>query len=145
MPKTPVYGKNLTIIIQGLWHGKTEKGIGFSATIWYDNIPDPVYKTSRRRDVDCSKHIKKPSKSNWIFLNTNDNGRLWLQTLACSFKDGRYVKKFIAVPFKVYQHGNKIPGSLFSSGWYRIQAKFFDQYDEEFLCIEGKGYIKMTT
>ncbi len=46
-------------------------------------------------------------------------------------------------PLRVTDHGQNLSGNLFSSGWYRIQLKVVDEYDEEFMCLEVKVHVKI--
>ena len=62
MPRNPVYGKNITFTVKGVWVGKIKRGGGISTTIWYEDIPDPIYSTKRYRRHGCNKY--SPIRSN---------------------------------------------------------------------------------
>ena len=132
--------------MQGIYPAKTEKGIGSVTTIWYDGIPDPIWKSSRSNRLHCEKYIPKPEINNWILtakeVENAADGDIW-GSFACSFKQGQFVNKTIVLPFMAPHLGKHLPGKLFSTGWYKMQVKFFDQFDEKFLCMEIRAYFKI--
>ncbi len=149
MPKDIVYGGNITITMKGTFPVNIQKGVGFSMIIWYEDIPGPIFKVGRRRHPDCSKYKYKQSTNSVTLISKNYSGAEW-ESFICSLKQGAFVNRSVVLPFTMREQNgdggwDKLPGALFPNGWYRAQLKFVDYLDDEFLCVEAKLNVKMTT
>lgn len=79
-------------------------------------------------------------------MSKYQTGREWASVL-CFLKQGQFVNISLEMPFilRGEYHGGVTwrSGKFLTTGWYRVQMKFYDGFDEEFLCLEAKSYIKM--
>ncbi len=150
-PKNLVYGGNVTITAQGkvpVDIKKFQNGAWWSMTLWNDNFPDPIYKTTRHRPHECPKIMKRPNLGNLVYHISKDYLFSDWALVVCPLEPGQYVNMSAEMVFVIREYGQgkyrsvALPGSFFSNGMYRVLWRFFDDFDEEFLCLDAKGYVK---
>ena len=103
--------------MQGVWPATLSRG-RFTVTVWYgDKFPDPVYK----------------AKNHWTCQGLDD-------VKYCNYKKGDSVKFVDVFPLLFNGRSAVLPGSMFTSGWYKLQGRVYNDYDEEILCVEVSAY-----
>ena len=117
-PAKLVYGENVTVSAEGVWPATLSRG-RYTITVWYEDIQDPIYKASNPWNL---KYLR-PGLRHYF-----------------NHKKGEFVK--VVFEYPIYFHGGAgvMPRHMFTSGWYRVQGKFYNEYDEEFLCLEISAY-----
>ncbi len=119
------YGENIKLSMSGTWPAYFRK-CRVSTIIWYQDLPEPIYKTnSLFKRVQC--HHSGLASYN-----------------ICQYRKGEEFQEEVEIPLRFKSNHIYVAGSLFTSGWYTFKCRLFDEFDEEFLCAELKLYI-MTT
>ncbi len=90
---------------------------------------------------NCKKFKSKLNLDNRIIPSEDWHWYQWAR-IRCSLQQGQFVNRSVEFPLRLTDHGQNLSGNLFSSGWYRIQLKVVDEYDEEFMCLEVKSMLK---
>ena len=121
-PKKLTYGENVTASFRGTWPASLRKG-RLSVTVWYEDLPDPVYKSS------YFHHCHDPRMIRYDF---------------CKLRKGEFFKGVVEYPFLFKSNNMVLVGSLFTPGWYTFKFRLYNEFDEEYLCAEARLYAVTT-
>ncbi len=110
--------ENITISAEGIWPTNLSKG-RYSLAIWYEDISDPIYK------------VNNP----WNCKDLQPEFRHYF-----NHKKGEFVKFVVEFPIFFNGGAGAIPKGMFTSGWYKVRGKVYNEYDEEFMCADFSAY-----
>ncbi len=117
-----VYGKNITFLMSGTWPTTFTK-CRISYMVWYEDLPDPIYKSGTViKRVQC----RNPRMDGYNF---------------CKYRKGEFFSDVVTVPLRFHNHHMVMVGSLFTTGWYTVKCRLFDEFDSEILCAELKLHV----
>ena len=122
-PAKVAYGENITVSVTGIWPENLSKG-RYTLEVWLEDFTVPIYKTNN--PFNC----KDLAPENRHYFN---------------HKKGDFVR--IVVEFRIIFNGGsgripnwELPKEMFASGWYKVRGRAYNEYDEQFLCVDFSAY-----